>query len=279
MPPSPIYEEISSGLIDPVTAQLFSTGLPNYYMHIISLLSPLRIHTQIINFAQLALQHLTSKTPAATKSDLLARLFHASLAISDFTTAYTSLARYEDTALQRAALSSLVTSMVAANHVEELIRLPFASLYSDVDNLLTEKARAELNTLHSQPGSIPYYKILYAFRLRRGDHRGAAAVIIERIEARRQRKSTQGPRFGGHKEAEKGLDEYLVGINALALVKEEDEQWVFVEGLNKGDKRRVVRLQDLRERYQEEIDRIGMIEMGRFSIVGDDDEGEDVDMG
>ena len=173
--------------------------------------------------------------------------------------------------------------MVSTGSIKDLLALPFATLHQDVDSLLSEKARAELDLpLTVTARTVPFFKILYAWRLRHGDHRGAAAILIERLEARRQRQATAKSRVGGgQKEAEKALDEYLVGINALAMVGGEEGGWVFVEG-TKGE-RKVVTLGDLRDRYQEEMDRVGILEMGRFEFLenmGDDaeDEEEDVDM-
>lgn len=262
-----------------MTARLFSAGLSSFYSHIVDLFSPHRIHTQVVAFARLALQQIDPQKAKPEYSDLLARLFHASLAISDFSVAYSALARYTDSALQKAALTSLVTTMANTAYVSELVQLPFVGLQREVDNLLSGKARAEALSAQLSSNTVPYYKILYAWRLQRGDLRGAAAVLVERLEFRRDRKSNHSLKFGGGaKEAEKGLDEYLLGINALSLIGGEDERWVFIEGPKEGEKRRVITLNDLRARYQEEMDRVGMLEMGRFGIVGEDEDDSDVEM-
>ena len=189
--------------------------------------------------------------------------------------------------------------MVSSGSAEELLELPFpGSLQKEVDTLLSEHASKEVDlppwAMRYGAGMIPYFKILHAFRLRRGDYRGAAAVLVERLEARHEQRATMNlARFGGAKrEAERALDEYLVGINALALLKDEDgaegkgdeEAWVFVEGRDgaaaggegarAAKKRRVIRLDGLRSRYQDEMDRIGVLEMGRWGIV---DGGEEME--
>lgn len=277
----------SSGLLDTLTASFLASGFPNYYQHIIDLYSPHRAHVQIISFAQLALQHYHPKDPLQQRSELLSRLFHAALAISDHTTAYSALTRYTDTALQKAALASLITSMVSSDQIDEFLSLPFPTLKNEVEAILAERARAEVAVApSSKAAAVPYFKILYSFHLRNSDFRAAAAVLVSRLEARHERRNSSSASnrpFGGKREAERSLDEYLVGINALALLEgdeddnyAEDEAWVFVEeSIGSGrdtKKRRVMRLDGLRERYQAEMDRVGAIEMGRWGIIGDDDD-------
>jgi nuclear pore complex protein Nup160 len=233
------------------------------------------------------LQHCSSKSPSDIRSELLSRLFHASLAVIDYETAYSALARYTNPALQKSAVTSLVTSMAGNGYIEELLSLPFTTLKKEIQEVLSEKAQSEIDLPISATPTIPYFKILYAFHLRHKDYRSAASVLVSRLESRYERrvKGAANSRFLSSKlEAEKSLDEYLVGINALALLdaqdgQDDDEAWVFVEdglGDREVKKRRVMQLKGLRERYQAEIDRVGAIEMGKWGVV-DDDEMEGVE--
>lgn len=65
---------------------------------------------------------------------------------------------------------------------------------------------------------------------------------------------------------------FLGVINALAVIGD-DGGWVVVEGHRK--KRRVVRLEDVRTEYGQELDRLAKIEGGEFGF-GDDMEGIEV---
>lgn len=238
-------------------------------MHVISLFEPLRAHLHISHFAQLALRQSISKS-SQQYSDLLARLFHSSLAVLDFSSAYSALLRYTDNTLQRSGLASLVHDMVSKGYTPELLALPFLTLKAALDNHLAEKAKQELTA--SIPSShIPYYRVLYALRLREGDFRGAAAALIERLEGRNQ----QRPQSRGHREHTNDgvLDDYLVLINALAVVGGDSGGWVFA---GEDGKRKVVGLEDARKSYQEEHDRRSVLESGRFGILGSrgDDEME-----
>ena len=292
-PPSDAYKQYTSGLIDDHTAPSLAHGLTAYYAHVADLFQAARCHPQIAAFAQLALLH---QPPAPARADLLARLFHAALALADYPAAYSALARYADRALQRAALASLITAMRDARCLPELLAWPFLGLARDVDALLAARARDEARAAVEDPTAaraawgplgvapVPWFRVLHAWRLRRGDTRGAAAVLVQRLEDRRARAARAARKTpmavvggGAARDGDVGLDEYLEGINALALCGDaEEEGWVFVDGEEEGKKRRVVRLTDLRETYQREMDRAAMLDMGRYGLVGDD---EDAEMG
>ncbi|MCJ1388605.1 hypothetical protein MMC18_001452 [Xylographa bjoerkii] len=272
------YPLASSNLLSPLSAFFLSSGPANYYTHILSLFEPARAHSHIQAFARLALQF---SPPPDQASDLLARLFASSLALANYDAAYSALVRYSDRALQHNALRSLIDEMAAHGYVDDLLALPFTSLKVEVDTILAEHARRELLT--PSENDTPYYKILYAWRLRYGDFRGAAAVLVERLESREGQRDRQGAgNMGGEV-----LAEYLLAINALGMAGEE-EGWVLVGGdgeqgrgkvtAGESGKRKVLRLQDVRRGYQAELDRRSVLDSGRWGIVGgeeEDDEGMD----
>jgi nuclear pore complex protein Nup160 len=267
---------MSRDFLSSIDGQSLGSGLANYFLHVTNLFAVLSNHAQAAAFAQNGLQHSSPRSSPLEHTDLLSRLFHASLATHSFTKAYSALVRYTDRALQGSALAQLVSTMAAHGAIDELLRFPFPTLRKELDTWLHARSVGEADT-PLRPGQIPHYKILYAWRLRQGDFRGAAQVLVERLEAKKSNARASGGLGKGdaQKEAEKALDEYLVGINALALVGGEEDGWVFVKGGD--DKRKVVRLADLREQYDKEMDRVGMLELGRFGIVGDEDD-EDVEM-
>ncbi|KAI5302785.1 hypothetical protein KEM56_000357 [Ascosphaera pollenicola] len=91
--------ELSSSLIDPVTANYFYNGLTFYYQHILDLFEQARAFTYVADFAQLALQALQtsgdwkedSHEYPSTRTDLLSRLFYASLQASRYDEAWSAL--------------------------------------------------------------------------------------------------------------------------------------------------------------------------------------------
>ena len=164
--------------------------------------------------------------------------------------------------------------MVVEGAVDDLLALPFTNLAADVDGILAEHARRERGG--PSENAAPFYRVLYAWRLRHGDFRGAAAVLVERLEGR------DGGRRGGEGVGGDVLGEYLLAINALVVAGGEGA-WVVVGGEDAGGKgggggggggRKVLRLEDVRRGYQTELDRRSVLEGGQWGIVGGEEEEE-----
>jgi len=164
-------------------------------------------------------------------------------------------------------------------------------MHADVDALLLSLARKHLSssTLDS-PGVPAYDRILYAWRIRHDDYRGAAGVLFERLERLKTVVGESGNGSGGRGfeiEDRSLLDAYLVLINTLACCGR-DEGWILAEPIiessgvtqqqqrgNNSDggrgKRRIITLEDVRREYQAELDRRSEMVQGRFALVGDGD--------
>jgi nuclear pore complex protein Nup160 len=155
--------------------------------------------------------------------------------------------------------------MIDQSHTAHLLKLPFLGLQAEVDEALTIKC-------HTAPfvrAGPSHHKVLYSWRVRHGDYRGAAGVLYEWLN---KLKSIN---------AEGVTEAYLVLINTLASV-DGSQAWLLSEGISKrGEagkpklnghvKRRVVTLEDVRKEYQAELDRLALIENGRFAF-GDGDQ-------
>ncbi|OCK76685.1 hypothetical protein K432DRAFT_305825 [Lepidopterella palustris CBS 459.81] len=252
----------------------FSEGLSRYYQHVLSLFEKAKAQSFTAEFAKLGLQSLTGEELDEVKTDLLSRLFSASIQTSRFDDAYSALTRYTDPSLRKSALATIITTMVAQSRGPALLKFPFVNLYSEVDNVLSSLCQKTLN-LASGP---PYHKILYSFRISRNDFRGAASILYERL----QRLQTTSSKV--HSPEDESLTQaYLMLINTLASVQP-DQAWILAEqrvdesamtwGIGKAKgilKRRVVTLDDLRNEYQKELDRIAAIENGQFAFAGGDE--------
>ncbi|KAK2761563.1 hypothetical protein FQN54_001391 [Arachnomyces sp. PD_36] len=210
--------EMSSSLLDIISVDNFHNGLPKYFQHIVTLFEHSRAFTHVADFARLALQPLESQKGIAQDSDynslrtdLLSRLFHASLKTCQFDQAYSALSRHTDFALQKSALTSLITSILSVSGtagVQKLLRFPLSltpTLFTHVDETLTSLAKKQTtypllhasssawSTLGSNPSPTTpdYDRILHAYRIARHDFRGAAEVgyrIVQRL-----RKIRDGP--------------------------------------------------------------------------------------
>ena len=205
--------EMSSTLLDIVSANCFYNGLPKYFQHVLSIFEDERSFSHVAEFASLALQALESEHRSeedveytSLRSDLLSRLFHASLTTCRFDQAYSAVSRYQNRVLQKAALGSLVKSILTTSGpgtsgLDHLLHLPTSvapNIASCVDETLLELctkqttftsfAEDELveNTTSSwapdSHSSPDYSRILQAYRIGRNDYRGAAEIAYGSIQ-------------------------------------------------------------------------------------------------
>lgn len=203
---------MSSTLLDIVSVDSFHNGLPKYFQHVLSIFEQDRAFSHVSEFASLALQALTSEHGNAQdpevsrlKNDLLSRLFSASLQICQFDQAYSALSRYQDSALQKSALTSLITSILAASGsgsagLEQILHFPTSlipNIAAHVDEILVSLAQKQpwssslLDTTNKwAEGTVDYQRILQAYRIKRGDYRGAAEVAYHNVERLRQARNT-----------------------------------------------------------------------------------------
>jgi nuclear pore complex protein Nup160 len=258
--------------------------LTRYYYHIVSLFDKEKFYSFVVDFSRIALQFAAAGSKdnyiLDLRTELHSRLFNAALQTSRYDIAYSALTLFTNHALQLSSLRTLVIRMCEASNTSELIDLPFIGLQSAVDDILAQKCQSILDV----NASIPYHKILYAWRIKRNDFRGAAAVSLERLQKLQQ--SGDGDKTLGSGPGTDGLEtpvtkQYLMVINALSCV-DPKQAWILSEPLPSkpgpggsgsaiSGKRKVVTLDDARKGYQEELDRIAAIENNQFAFeVGDE---------
>ncbi|EDN06874.1 conserved hypothetical protein [Histoplasma mississippiense (nom. inval.)] len=207
--------EMSSNLLDIISVNSFYNGLPKYFQHILSLFEQARAFAHVADFARLALQALESdprkNEPDSDyiylRTDLLSRLFHASLKTCRFDEAYSALSRYTDAALQKSALTALITTILAASGpgisgLQRILRFPISlapNLASHVDEILLSLAKKQSTHGRSQGQALPtatswqensdipdYQRVLQAYRVARNDIRGAAEVSYQAVQRLRE---------------------------------------------------------------------------------------------
>ncbi|KAK4218712.1 hypothetical protein QBC37DRAFT_304907 [Rhypophila decipiens] len=212
-------ERHSAGLLDDTEWNLINSGLSNYYAHIVNLYDKQKAYSFVIEFSRLALQFAKGRAGEAQgiKTEMLSRLFMASIAICHFEAAHWALLLMEDEAMQKSYLRRLVEKMCETRQNTELINLPFAGLQKKVDEILLEKCRATKDVING----LPYHQVLYAWRISHNDFRGGAAILLDRLQKLRQ--MGEGDKLG----AEDALDtqvtrQYLLLINALSCVKPQE---------------------------------------------------------
>ncbi|KAK2742585.1 hypothetical protein FQN57_005211 [Myotisia sp. PD_48] len=206
--------EMSSNLLDIISVDHFYNGLPKYFQHIVTLFELGRAFVHVAEFASLALEtqnsdpehSLMSIEDTNIRSDLLSRLFHASLKTCQFDCAYSALSRYTDLALQKSALTSLVTTVLTAygpgiSGLQKVLNLPLSltpHLCSHVDYILSSLASKQSPLGSSLEQAVPmvgwqtlentpdYYRVLKAYRVARNDIRGAAEISYQTVRRLRE---------------------------------------------------------------------------------------------
>ncbi|THC94969.1 hypothetical protein EYZ11_005563 [Aspergillus tanneri] len=209
--------EMSSTLLDIVSVDCFHNGLPKYFQHILSLFEQARSFSHVADFASLALQALESESGnkqdteyVSLRTDLLSRLFYASLHNCQFDQAYSALSRYKDLALQKSALGSLITGILAASGsgtagLQHILHFPTSlvpNIASYVDETLVSLARKQTSSSfyldggnHWTDNSPDYQRILQAYRIARGDYRGAAEIAYRNVQRLRDTRDGSSARL------------------------------------------------------------------------------------
>ena len=244
----------SSGLLNDFDWSLLHAGPARYYIHIVSLFDAARAYSYVITFSRLALQFSPS---AQERTELLNRIFASATSMSHFETAHNALVEMALVASPASSSSSsssslppssppplllsclrrLVGTMCTQQAAAELISLPFVGLLEYIDAELEARATAS----SGQEGGTPFHDILYAFRIRRGDYRGAATVLYDRIRKIKRNETDRMPA-----PPEMGADVldtnvtrlYLILINAMACLGGDGGNgdgnaktgWIMVEG-------------------------------------------------
>lgn len=280
--PKKAMDRHSSGLLDDTEWNLLYAGLPRYYYHIVSLFDKEKSYSFVIDFTRIALQFATAGSIEDyildLRTELHSRLFNAALQTSRWDIAYSALTLFTNNILQLSSLRALIFRMCETSSVSELIDLPFIGLQTAVDNILAQKCQSIVDV----NSSVPYHKILYAWRIKRNDFRGAATVSLERLQKLQQ--SGEGDNAlsscaGTDKLETPVTEQHLMLINALSCV-DPKQAWVFSEPLplksgTAGSpiprNRKVVTLDNARKGYQDELDRIAAIENNQFTFEGGDE--------
>ncbi|KAI1387090.1 nucleoporin Nup120/160-domain-containing protein [Hypoxylon trugodes] len=270
-------ERHSSGLLDETEWNLLFAGLPRYYAHVVALYEQQKAYSFVIDFARLALQFVNNTVEDADKvrTEIQCRLFSGAIATSQFELAHSTIVAMGDRALQHSCLRALIQRMCDNLHNSELVNLTFPGLQGVVDDILAQHCQETVDVVTG----VPYHQILYAWRIKRNDYRGAAAILLDRIQKLRQ--LGEGDQVTGDDILDTAVTrQYLMLINVLSCV-EPKQAWITIEGPTPAAKsstgasnlikRRVVTLADIRKDYQDELDRIAAIQNDQFGFTADDE--------
>ncbi|KAF2209331.1 hypothetical protein CERZMDRAFT_114014 [Cercospora zeae-maydis SCOH1-5] len=205
------------------------------------------------------------------RDGILGRLYNALSQCGRFEEAYQALEQMTHPELRKSNMRLLVGRCVREDAVPVLLSLPVTGdLVQTIDAELLRLAKRSMGTSNTQLSGPPYHQILFAFRTRHSDFRGAAALLYTHLEYLKHTNA----------HAVKDPDDetlpqaYVLLINTLMCCGG-DEAWLLADAIDgvhpAGTKRRLVRLEDVRREYAEELDRRSEVQLGRFAIVGGDE--------
>lgn len=276
----------------------FGRGLMFYFQHVSSLFDKLKNFAYTADFAALALDQVDGEkldqqlrlidhkksiqdSPLPKKVEnmgeelkvirvkeatieLWNRLFNARVQTGHFERAYDVLQHIQNPALQRSNLQTLIQTCVKRDAVSILLGLPITGdLVPEADKILLALAKKSMAS--GLPSGPKYHQILFSFRTQHSNFRGAAAILYEHLERLRATMKYGIP----DPEDETIVQIYVLLINTLECCGAE-EAWLLADPVNEvhgiGAKRRLVRLEDVRREFTEELDRRSEILQGRFPI-------------
>ncbi|RKF56850.1 Nucleoporin NUP120 [Erysiphe neolycopersici] len=256
---------------------LFNSGLANYYFHIMTLFQKGQFYSYVTEFAQLSCQFLRAENSHGDENirkQIHSHLFNAALNTARYDVAYSALALFTNQTLQNTSLRTLITKMCETSNSSYLIELPFVGMQDRVDSILSQKCHDTTNIL----SGIPYHKILYAWRIKQNNFRGAASILLNRLQRLRQLEKADQI-IESHQLETPITQQYISLINTLCCV-DPKQAWIFQEA-EKSDnqnsmrqglssKRQIITLSELRNDYQEELDRLAAIHNNQFQFEGGD---------
>ncbi|POS86641.1 hypothetical protein EPUL_002914 [Erysiphe pulchra] len=271
------YIEIIDFLTESEIQLFFNSGLAKYYFHIMTLFQKGQFYSYVTEFAQLSHQLLGADNGHGDENirkQIQSHLFNAALYTARYDVAYSALTQFTNPTLQNTSLRTLITKMCETSNSSYLIELPFVGMQDRVDSILSQKCHETINIL----SGIPYHKILYAWRIKQSNFRGAASVLLNRLQRLRQLENAD-QMIESHQLETPITQQYISLINTLCCV-DPKQAWVFQEAeksenqtsMRQGQmpKRKVITLSDLRSDYQAELDRLAAIHNNQFQFEGGD---------
>jgi hypothetical protein len=221
----PLVSSPVSAAENKLSERLDRRSLVHYHLHVARLYMERQHHTQALRFcgeAEIALRLGAD----ATQHRAVAQLkFEAALASSQFDEAYLCLSTLV-TVQQLDPLRTFLTQLCESDQANKLLRYPFIGLLEEVDDLLQEKAFSMMAT-QTAPA---YHRILYSWRIRHCNFRGAASALYRRLQVLRAHSEHAAFDVSVHLDLTEG---YLAILNALRCM-DKDEQWLIVGALQEG---------------------------------------------
>ncbi|KZS06139.1 Nuclear pore complex protein Nup160 [Daphnia magna] len=178
-----------------------------FYLVCVQLLEQAGLSSAALRVALVALNGSKKEDPLlATIWSVVAKLH---LNLGHYQEAYEAIVNNPDSSQRPETLGRLVNILLERKQMDTLLTFPYAGLESELEKIVERRARSS-----DVLSMTLYYSFLYAFHVRQGKMRKAAAVMHE-----------QALRYGCEGESAKMVKCLLACLNALRLVSRE-EAWL-----------------------------------------------------
>lgn len=249
------WRDTSQGLCRLPGSDGEAIGLGSYYAHIADLFHGVEAWDSCAECLELALRTNRDQTLTEVPSaETLNNLFTAYLRAQKWDAAYSVLARWRgpDRSALRESVAQLTRSMYRADETERLLSYPFVGLVGLLDEVISDQAREDTTT-------SGWALVLYSWRLRRKDIRGAAESLWDHIVHVRSHSHN----------STSIIRPLLLLINVLSMSGVR-QGWILGNQPSedgKIGKRKLMGVREIRKMYQEELDRLDEEDRGDFDFV------------
>ncbi|KAF5357582.1 hypothetical protein D9758_007452 [Tetrapyrgos nigripes] len=194
-------------------------SLFSFYLYVASLFKANVLHSQEVNFTQLA---VSCAPPGTDLSGLWLTVMKGYIDLGLYDDAYAAWSSIPSDMQKRESIGLLVYKVCENDWVNQLMTFNFSGFANEVEDALAFKAR------NVDPRLQPSYsRILYSWYLHRGDYRNAALIMYQR--ARKLHALIASNPALVATLAEEELEAYMVSMNALSLA-DTKTMWFMLPG-------------------------------------------------
>ncbi|KAG5519470.1 hypothetical protein PMAC_002097 [Pneumocystis sp. 'macacae'] len=195
-----------------------SNDLYLYFIHVADIYFQKALYLYSVEFYEEARKLGLEKLNPTEKEDLYNKMFQAYIDAKMYDNAYLILLQFQSYENKCDSLYKLVDMMCGENLSERLCEYSFLGLSDEFDSILDFRAQNMID-VRTNPC---YHKILYSWRVKQGNFRGAASIMYHRLQRLRSSSLIKG---AGNQEQIDIIEGYLALLSALSCV-DTSNSWI-----------------------------------------------------
>ncbi|KAG5438493.1 hypothetical protein PCANB_002597 [Pneumocystis canis] len=211
-------DDIISNVLKDFGFSFIFNNLYLYFIHVADIYYQEALYFYSAEFYEEAKKIGLEKLDEPEKENLYNKMFQAYIAAKMYDNAYLTLLQFQSYEAKSDALYKLVDMMCGENLSEKLCEYSFFGLSEELDSILYFKAQSMID-VRSNPC---YHKILYSWRVKQGNFRGAASIMYDRLQKLR---SSSLLKNAGNQEQIDIVEGYLALLSALSCV-DTSNSWI-----------------------------------------------------